>query len=261
MITEREPALAAVVPEWLRSHDRDYRSVAHLLRVDRHHEELRQALLPMIDATQPTAELAELAAKETLTDDEAIRLVRVAGRLDAFELPLPDIAKARLPRAIEQALLVSGADPAVSRVSGNLARSNGWQLQAELQTIAEARRVVAMLNTPGSMAPVRSSVQQSVRESLALVENMLAPGSGVHDDLRPLLERTREIFVRHQERLGGQGAVANLNGVSGYARHPDYAEIGAAASNIELGAELLSAEARAKLAAREAAGAADTLAW
>jgi hypothetical protein len=264
MTAERDASLAASLPEWIRSPERDYRSVDQLLAIPRYQQELRTALLPSIDATGPTEELRALATKGgELTDEEAIRMVRIAGRLDAFDLPLPQVASERLPRAMEQALLVSGADPVIGKISSNLALRHDFPLGDELRTIAEARRIVAMLQAPGTMTPFRSNVDQNVREALEVTDQLLAKDD-IHPHLRTLLDSSRDILTTHRMRLGG-GRVANQSGVQGYMAHPDYAEIGRAASNIELGAELLSAERRASAAAgtasREAGSATESLTW
>lgn len=264
MIAAREPSLSAALPEWLRSPERDYRSVDGLLSIPRNREELRAALLPMIDASGPTEELRRLAQQPTLADEEAVRLVRLAGRIDAFDLPLPADAMDRIPRAMEQALLVAGADPVLGRISSQLARRHGWQLKDDLATIAEARRIVELLQAPGSVGPARSNVDQTVREAIESVDSLLAADSGASPELRTLLTSSREILTSHRTRLGGT-RTANMSGVQGYMSHPDYAEIGRAASNIELGAELLSATHKARRAAGEAASEAaastGTLSW
>jgi hypothetical protein len=265
MIASREPSLSAALPEWIRSPERDYRSVDELLAIPRYQDELRTALLPSIDATGPTEELRALASQGTLTDDEAIRLVRIAGRLDAFNLPLPKVASDRLPTAMQQALLVSGADPIIGKISAQLSMRHDVPLGPELRTIAEARRVVAMLQAPGTTTPFRSNVDQNVREAVETVDALLAKGDEIDPRIRTLLASSREILTSHQARLGG-ARTPNMSGVQGYMSHPDYAEIGRAASNIELGAELLTATHRAQRAAGSAAAeagtaAAESLAW
>lgn len=264
MIAEREPALASLLPDWVRSADRSYRPLDTMLVSPRNREQLREALVPMVDFEAPANELRALVAKPTLADDEAIRAVRLAGRLEAFGREVPAEALPKLPRAIEQSLLVSGTDPVVVQMSQRLATRFGWPLDDNLRTISEARRIAALLQSPSEVNPHRVNTSETVRASLEVVDDMLAPDSGVDPALKRLLTSTREVLARHQSRIApGAAPEANQSGVQGWQRHPDYAEMGAAASNIELGAEMLSATRRSAASAvvRPVANGAETLRW
>lgn len=266
IIGERQPAVGSMLPAWVRSPDRRYSSLDQQLRDPVLLKELRLALESSVDVTGPSNELRELAGRTLLEDDEAIRLVRVAGRLDAFGVQLPGELVPRVRSAAEQALLVSGTDPAVAAITQRLAKKFDWTLDDGLLAISQGRRIAALLSRPQSVTPIRANASETVRDALAVVDDMLAPASGIDARLRPTLERSRDVLRQHQARLApGAAKVANQSGIIGYGAHADYREIGAAASNVELGTELLIAARRtADEAATKAAQrgtAAESLAW